>query len=260
MLPISKIYIDSRFKSSDSVSDSNLIIDLPMTVTLPEDTVFYVDDVCIPVSWYVVDEARNNKFYFSINATPYMRIIPAGNYSTTTLNAKLVDIMNAVMSTVFTATANLPTNTIGISCFGSNVFKILTDSEAQNADFSLPLQSINSYLHNSIPKENTASSPYASGYVNLNPVRNIYITSPNLGGFNTLCVSGERGIIKKVPVRANYNEMIYDDAVLGIDYLDCSRQSLSRIELQLKDLYGNFINLHGNHWSCSLVFTKMKHD
>ena len=84
MLPISKIYIDSRFKSSDSVSDSNLIIDLPMTVTLPEDTVFYVDDVCIPVSWYVVDEARNNKFYFSINATPYARTIPAGNYSTTT--------------------------------------------------------------------------------------------------------------------------------------------------------------------------------
>lgn len=259
MLPISKIYIDSRFKSSDSISDSNLIVDLPMTVTLPEDTVFYVDDICIPVSWYVVDEQRNNKFYFSVNDQTYVKIIPAENYSTTTLNAKLVDLMNTVTN-VFIATANLPANTIGISTNSNVKFRILTDSEVQNADYALPLQSINSYLHNSIAKENSNTSPYVSGYVNLNPIRNIYITSGNIGGFNTLCVSGERGVIKKVPVRANYNELIFDDAVLGIDYLDCSRQSLSRIELQLKDLYGNIINLHGNHWSCSLVFTKMKHD
>ena len=62
-----------------------------------------------------------------------------------------------------------------------------------------------------------------------------------------MSISGERGIIKKVPVRANYNELIYDDAVLGIDYLTCSRQSLSRLEFKLKDTYGNFSNLHGNH-------------
>ena len=44
-----------------------------------------------------------------------------------------------------------------------------------------------------------------------------------------MSVSGERGVVKKVPVRANSNEMIYDDAVLGIDYLSCSKQSLSRL-------------------------------
>ena len=43
---------------------------------------------------------------------------------------------------------------------------------------------------------------------------------------------------KRVPVRANYNEAIYDDAGLGIDYLTCSRQSLSRLEFQLKDKKG----------------------
>ena len=75
-----------------------------------------------------------------------------------------------------------------------------------------------------------------------------------------MSVSGERGIIKKAPVRANYNEIIYDDAVLGIDYLTCSRQSLSGLEFQLKDMYGNFINLHGNHWSLCIVFAKMKEE
>ena len=75
-----------------------------------------------------------------------------------------------------------------------------------------------------------------------------------------MSTKGDRGIIKKVPVRANYNEMIYDDAVLGIDYIDVSRQTLSRLEFQLKDSFGNIIDLHGNHWSCSLVFAKLKED
>ena len=48
MLPIKKIYIDTRFMSSDSESSSNFKVDLPTTVTLPEDSVFYIDDICIP--------------------------------------------------------------------------------------------------------------------------------------------------------------------------------------------------------------------
>jgi hypothetical protein len=60
MLPIRKIYIDSRFKSSDSESDSNFKIDLPVSMLMPPNTGFYVDDVCIPVSWYTIDSNRNN--------------------------------------------------------------------------------------------------------------------------------------------------------------------------------------------------------
>ena len=70
-------------------------------------------------------------------------------------------------------------------------------------------------------------------------------------------VSGERGVITKVPVTAGYNEMVYYQAVLGTDDLDCSRQTLSRLEFQLKDMYGNVIYRHGNHWSFSMLFAKM---
>ena len=49
MLPIKKIYIDSRFKSSDSASNSDFKIDLPITLLMQEDTDFYIDDVCIPL-------------------------------------------------------------------------------------------------------------------------------------------------------------------------------------------------------------------
>ena len=66
MLPIKKIYIDTSFMSSDSESSSNFKVDLPTTVTLPEDTVFYIDAICIPHSWYTIDEERNNTFYFKV--------------------------------------------------------------------------------------------------------------------------------------------------------------------------------------------------
>ena len=275
MLPIKKIYIDTRFMSSDSESSSNFKVDLPMTVTLPEDTVFYIDDICIPHSWYTIDEERNNKFYFKIGSTSYVKTVPPGNYSTITLNAILVALMNSVQNT-HAANTNISGNTVGISTSTTTsnqsyivdavqytnelTFEILTDNQIKSLNYPQPVQSINNYLINNIPKVNNNASPYVSPYVNLNPIRNLYITSGNFGGYNTLSVSGERGIVKKVPVRANFNEMIYDDAVLGIDYLDCSRQSLTRLEFQLKDVYGNYINLHGNHWSCSIIFAKMKEE
>ena len=46
MLPIKKIYIDSRFKTSDSASHSDFSIDLPQTFLMPQDKGFYIDDVC----------------------------------------------------------------------------------------------------------------------------------------------------------------------------------------------------------------------
>ena len=50
MLPIKKIYVDSRHRTADSESSSNFKIDLPYSITLPENTVFcnrYMYSSCI---------------------------------------------------------------------------------------------------------------------------------------------------------------------------------------------------------------------
>ena len=81
MLPIHKNYIDSRFKSSDSASHSDFKIDLPITFLLPDDTEFYIEDVCIPHTWYPISE-RNNIVAFKYNNTSrcYAYVTP-GNYN-----------------------------------------------------------------------------------------------------------------------------------------------------------------------------------
>ena len=61
MLPIKKIYIDSRNRTSDSVDASNFKIQLPYTIEMPENTAFFVTDVCIPHVYKLIEAGVNQK-------------------------------------------------------------------------------------------------------------------------------------------------------------------------------------------------------
>ena len=104
------------------------------------------------------------------------------------------------------------------------------------------------------------ASPHTTGYVDLQPIKNIYMYSPNLGTFKTFGPMGEVTIIKKVPVTAGDNEMIFSNVTSGNDYLDCSRQTLKTLQFELKDAKGNTVPLHGSHVSFSIVFDKYRTD
>ena len=62
-LPIRKIYIDSRWCTPDSVSSSNFKVQVPRTMQMPDNTVFFVNDVCIPHTWTTVETGFNDKLY-----------------------------------------------------------------------------------------------------------------------------------------------------------------------------------------------------
>jgi hypothetical protein len=261
MLPIKKIYIDSRYKTPDSVSHSDFYIDLPNTYLMPEDTGFYIDDICIPHSWYPVENNVNNWVFFLYGGANRACSVPEGNYSAKDLNDAIVDAMNGeCRAVVFATYYNFRTNTIGIQLANPDsgeVFRILTDHELQPG---LRNKSMNKLLKNETAQDhgNGYLRPFVSGYIDMYPLRNIYITSTGLGNFNTICVSGENRIVKKVPVNAGHGDIIFDQTVTGIDYLDCSRQTLSRVGFQLRDIFGKVINLNGNHVSFSIVFSRVE--
>ena len=66
MLEVKKIYIYTRFKTADSRSDSDFIIEFAKTINIPEDTIAYINDIVLPVAWTTIDE-RTNKLYYSIS-------------------------------------------------------------------------------------------------------------------------------------------------------------------------------------------------
>ena len=91
MLPIKKLYIDTRMRSKDSVSTADFSVDLPNNLEMLENSVYYIDDVTIPVSWYNIS-ARNNKLYVMVHPSPstgppnqFELMIPVGNYNLTSL-------------------------------------------------------------------------------------------------------------------------------------------------------------------------------
>ena len=65
MLPIKKIYIDSRHSVKDSASSSVFEVDLPYNLTLPHNTAVYITDITILVYWYAIESGRNNIIYFA---------------------------------------------------------------------------------------------------------------------------------------------------------------------------------------------------
>ena len=91
-------------------------------------------------------------------------------------------------------------------------------------------------------------------YLDLHTTRNLYLTSSSLGSYNTISNFDSDVIIKKIPVRYNYNEMLFDNSESGYDFLDVSKRLLRRIDFRLQDSFGNIINLNKNHWSFSLIF------
>ena len=66
MLPCKKIYIDTKHKTTDSISNSNFKWELPETLSLPHNTIFYVDDICIPHSWYTIEANVNDRLYMQL--------------------------------------------------------------------------------------------------------------------------------------------------------------------------------------------------
>ena len=128
MLPINKLYIDTRHSTADSKSTSYFKISLPNNITLTSNTACYITDISVPVSWSAVEAGRNDTIYFIINGTNYAPskcTLPEGNYITITLVAALCKAMNgnypiatptgATPPTRFVPTVNLANKTIVLS-------------------------------------------------------------------------------------------------------------------------------------------------
>ena len=118
-LPIKKIYVDSSFKTKDSVSHSNFKFELSQSLTLPRNSTCFIDDITIPHSWYNINET-NNKLYIYANrgtdSTYDILYIQSGNYNGATLASELNNLFNGMPGSYYlSASFNINTNQLNIS-------------------------------------------------------------------------------------------------------------------------------------------------
>jgi hypothetical protein len=267
-LPVKKIYIDSKFRRRDSVNSSNFKIELPYTLKMSDNTIFYIDDVSIPNSWYTVEDGVNDKLYVrvvnsSAIVADHTLTLTSQNYNGTQLASEISTKLTASSAGTHSCTFDPQTQKISLS-FTNQKVRLFTDSELKAGGISWvgtayngnDLSSANELLNNTTTSTLSALGVAASFYLTLQPVRNIYMRSPNLSTFTTIGCNGESSIIKKIPVNANYGDMIFNNITSANDFLDCSRATWKTLEFHLLDVNSNYINLHGSNVSFSIVLDK----
>lgn len=275
LLPVKKIYVDSTFRTDDSPSASNFKFPLPFSITLPKECIFLIDDVCVPHAWYTIEQSYNDQLYiylsYSLPSTgspvsEVLTLIP-GNYSGPTFATMLQGVLDSSFPATFTVTYYITTNYIRIAAkstvpFGAN-YRILTDKDLTTklnglftADFNQNnVASVNDVLGNfGVSSTHNIFFAYTSGFLNMSPINNLYLSSPNLGTFTTLSPTGSMNIIKKIPVSADWGYTIIDRVVSQHDYLECGGQNLRTLEFNLRDGKGNYVPMHGENISFSIVF------
>ena len=288
-LPVKKIYIDSQFRTKDSISSSNFKFQLPESILLPHNTGMYIDNVSLPHAWWTIEPNINDKLYMRVsplNPVPVNNgvvdviiTIASGYWNAQDLAAELQTKIRAatdftvsgVTTNIFTVTYDFRKNIIIIASIPSRKFKILTPDDiatklngdwlGTNYDARNPqyFNEVLGQLEGTSPFYDS-NNPYVSNGINLQPIRNVYLHSPNLGNYKTIGPIGQTTIIKKIPVTNSFNEYIFDSITSGNDYLDCSRQTLRTIQFYVTDSRGREINFHGNNFSFSIVFAKVDSD
>ena len=270
-LDIKKVYVDTRWKTADSKSDCDFSIELPRSFTVPDNVVAYIDDIVLPISFPTVYD-RNNTLYFQwqrYTAAPITDtiVLDTGNYNGQSFSAALKTKLNEWAASrfidppaPFDVIYDLNNNTIKITNdLNFATFRIFTDDELKNGSSAFPKisdpKTLNKVLMLYKPTYILKSSPLET-FLDLHTTRNLYLTSSALGSYNSISNFGNDTIIKKIPVKAGFNEMLYHDSGSGFDYLDVTPRTLRYIDFKLVNAYFDTVDLRGNHWSFSIIFAQ----
>ena len=208
-LPIKKVYIDSRFKTKDSVSNSHFKYELVESLQLPDNTVCYVDDVIIPHSYFNISD--NDTLYvrqFDDNLTSSNDKIIYLEHNNHNISSLLQDIqakLNAAYGqNIIVVIFDSRKLSLTFIENNSKAVKLFTDEElTQSSIYNIwegstcnnqQLRPANEVIGNYITRSPVTS--FETGIVDLRRYHNIYISSPNLSSFSTLGPRGGGSIIK----------------------------------------------------------------
>ena len=252
-------YIDSRFRTANSKSESDFNVELPRSFNVPDGVVAHIDDIVIPMSWSVIDE-RNNTAYISFSCVgthqEFDFQFTTGNYDgfnfATTLaaylNTAVIGFTHAgvLIEPVFVCAYDVRTNNLTISLTDNSAraglvkelapFQLVffTDEYLATDGGRTAPNTINNIIRNTKRTIITQAAPYKC-YIDLFATRNLYLTSSALCSYDTVSNFGMDTIIKKIPCTASYNRMIFLSSGSTLDGLDVSKRTLRYLDFKLVD-------------------------
>jgi len=176
---------------------------------------------------------------------------------------------NGQYPSLFNVVYDIKTNTIEILITNNDIaFYILTPKDLNDklgGIFQLDYDKNNTLDCNEIlgnlegnPSEYDITLPFRSNYLNLQPIRNLYLHS-SIGTYTTLAKRPngyDNTIINHIAANSNCNEMIFDELNTANDWFECGGQALKMLGFQIRTSKGDIVPLHGVNMSFSLIFTR----
>ena len=111
---------------------------------------------------------------------------------------------------------------------------IFSDEDLRNGAYQIPVNQPKTL--NNVLRITSTSYIYdiisIYTYLDLHTTRNLYLTSSTLASYDIISNFGNDTIIKKIPVKANYNDMLFDSGSEGWDSLKVSNRSLRNIDFK----------------------------
>ena len=102
----------------------------------------------------------------------------------------------------------------------------------------------------------SSATPYTTGCIDLLPLHSVCLTSTKLSNYSNLGPAGQRNVIKKIVITSGFGDVNTNLDLWNDDRVDVSGLSIKLIDFQLRDAFGNVIDLNGGHVSFSLCFVK----
>ena len=265
MLPINKIYIDTRHKTPSSKSNSDFDIQLKEPINLPDNTVCVVSDIVLRNTITTVEDFNNNLFV-RCNGVDRVVTLFSRNYNVLELGFEIESKLNTVFPQgggLFSFIEDVFNTKVVIEIAAGNSFQIFTDDELRSNSMNwkgdyydkFNIKSANHTLANfGSSRPHSAGNPFISERIHIQNLEYVLLSCFGLGYSSYSSREGERHIIKKIPLPP-YGEHALINFFDINDSMPVHRISLSKLKFMVTDPYGNTIDLHGSNLSFSLIFT-----
>ena len=94
-----------------------------------------------------------------------------------------------------------------------------------------------------------------SGHIDVRSRHVLYIHSDALCGMRTIGPNNSRSVICRIPVMTNFGGMLFKEhSSHPLDYIPVGGRTLTTLDVQVRDSFGQLVPLHGSHVSFELLF------
>lgn len=239
--------LNSKFRTPDSASVSDFTISIGQSISIKQSV---VQSVTLPNTVYNINDTNNVGFLNLIGLGTYVVLVPVGQYNLAQFLLTLQGLLTAI--DIASTVVQNPL-TLKLDFTFSYPAQWATDSTS-------PLSKVlGTYINWNQPHYPAVPANSFSAYAlpNLTGIRNVYICSRILGqGVNSLLENGVNlPLVLNMPMTEPFGSVNYfecNETLLNLKTYK-QGQNTQYIDIQLRDIDGNIIDINGAEWQLAML-------